>query len=99
MLIILHKFNTLVLIMLPFPLMLSGGADYVPFMEIISLTDVSPGRRTSLTITIIDDNDFEPDETFFLLLNPSSPGVLVNNSMAVVIIMDDDGEYCTSIHR
>ena len=68
MLIILHKFNTLVLIMLPFPLILSGGADYVPFMEVISLTDVSPGRQTSLTITIIDDNDFETDEIFFSFL-------------------------------
>ena len=64
-------------------------------MLIISLTgiDVSPGSQRLFTITIIDDSDLESDETFFLLLNPLNPGVLVNSSMAmaVVIIVDDDG--------
>ena len=65
-------------------------------MLIISLTgiDVSPGSQRLFTITIIDDSDLESDETFFLLLNPLNPGVLVNSSMAmaVVIIVDDDGQ-------
>ena len=75
----------------------SGGADYIPIMTIIGLTgiNVSPGSRHSFIITVIDDNDLELDETFFLFLNPLSPGVLVNSSMAmaVVIIVDDDGQY------
>ena len=64
-------------------------------MEMILLSDVSPGSRTSFTLTVIDDNDLELDETFFLLLDPLSPGVLINSTMAVVIIVDDDGECYT----
>ena len=70
-------------------------------MLIISLTgiDVSPGSQHLFTVNVIDDNDLESDEIFFLLLNPLSPGVLVNSSMAmaVVIIVDDDGQcyVCT----
>ena len=73
-----------------------GGADYIPSVIMIRLTgvNVSPGGRHLFTITIVDDSNLEPEEKFFLLLTPSGPGVLVNSSlaMAVVIIVDDDGQ-------
>ena len=62
-------------------------------VEKIILTDVSPGSRTPFSVTIINDTDVEREESFSLLLNPSSPGVLVNTSMATVTIVDDDCEY------
>lgn len=77
---------------------LSGGADYATKMETIHLSDVSLGSQTSFTLTIIDDDDLEPEETLFLLLSPLSPGVLINSSMAVVIILDDDGQYYTLLY-
>ena len=74
----------------------TGGADYIPFSTIVQLTgvNVSPGSQQTFTIVVIDDNNLEPNETFFLILDPLSPGVLVNSSMAmaVVIIVDNDGQ-------
>lgn len=59
----------------------------------IILTDVTPGSRTPFSVTIINDTDVEREESFSLLLSPSSPGILVNASMATVTIVDDDSEY------
>ena len=62
-------------------------------VEKIILTDVSPGSRAPLSVTIINDTDVEREESFSLLLSPSSPGILINASMAIVTIVDDDCEY------
>lgn len=65
-------------------------------IEKIILTDLSPGSRTPFSITIINDPDIDPDESFTLLLNPSSPGILINTSVAVVTIIDDDSKSSLS---
>ena len=70
----------------------TGGADFVPLVKSIMLTGVSPGGLTPFNVSIVNDFDVEPEKSFTLLLSLSSPGTLINMSIATVTIVDDDGK-------
>ena len=71
----------------------TGGDDYItgPFNVIIPTGETS----VSYNISLVNDDIFEANETFFLRIDPSSlpSRVLVQPDCATVVtIVDDDGE-------
>lgn len=66
-----------------------AGSDYV---EAKGTLVFNPGdKEKKLSLEVIDDDVFEPDEHFFIRLSASNPtGCLVSPTMATVIILDDD---------
>jgi len=68
-----------------------AGEDYNKIDEIITM--VKNQRFFPLDVTIIDDNQWEPDETFFvkLSLHGNQPNVKVGHkAISMVTIIDDD---------
>ena len=65
--------------------------DFIPLSDKIILSAVTPGNRIPFTVTIINDTQTDPNESFTLLLSASSPGIVINSSSALVTIIDDDG--------
>ena len=69
-----------------------SGEDYKPLKK----TLVFERGETSqdVLIEIIDDNEWEPDEIFFvrLTVDPEEPFVLGHKSICEVTIVDDDGK-------
>ena len=73
-------------------LICTGGEDYTvgPFTVEFS-TEV---LRVPFNVSIINDNILEDNETFNLIINPSSlPSevIVTDRSQAIVTIVDDDG--------
>ncbi|CAH0551407.1 unnamed protein product [Brassicogethes aeneus] len=67
----------------------TSGSDYVEAKG--SLTFNPGDKEKKLTLEVIDDEVFEPDEHFFVRLSSSTPsGCLVSPTTATVIILDDD---------
>lgn len=70
-----------------------AGEDYNKIDEV--LTMVANQRFLPLDVTIIDDNQWEPDETFFVKLSlyGEQPNVrLGHKGICMVTIIDDDGK-------
>ena len=71
----------------------AGGADYA---SVPHFADFPPGGMSSLplSISIIDDNIFEANETIILVIGPTShPRVSAQpGCMLVITIVDNDGE-------
>ena len=77
----------------------TGGEDYTvgPFTVEFS----SEVLRVPFSVSIINDNILEGNETFNLIINPSSlPSevTVTNPSQATVVIVDDDG-MCDKAHH
>ena len=71
-----------------FPL---GGADF-NYLIPSTLEFRSDGDTSSqVTVTIVDDNTVEMDEEFSVQISSMNPRVVVQESMANVTIIDDDG--------
>lgn len=72
-----------------------AGEDYNKIDEVITM--VKGQRFFPLDVTIIDDNQWEPDETFFVkcsLYGSSQPNVKIGHkTITMVTIIDDDGIY------
>ena len=71
---------------------IAGDEDYEPgpFTVIVSAGDIS---SVSFNITIIDDDVFEANESFILIIDPStvpSRVIVQPHCMTVVTIVDDD---------
>lgn len=88
--------NTTASVNVTVPLITSGsannGTDYS-----LSTTSVviPPGSLTnSFNITIIDDSNFEPDETLYVQLGAPTNGVLGSKTVFQVNIEDDDLPIC-----
>ena len=48
----------------------------------------------TVTIPIINDNDYEPDKEFYIILkNPEGEAALGDPSITRAMIIDDDGRY------
>ena len=68
-----------------------AGEDYNKIDEVITM--VKNQRFFPLDVTIIDDNQWEPDETFFVKLSlyGSQPNVKIGHkAISMVTIIDDD---------
>ena len=64
-------------------------ADYVPGPYNIMFTPRD--KRVLLTVPLLNDNVFEGNETFTLIILPSE-SISIGTSRAIVTIVDDDGE-------
>nr|KAG5714622.1 hypothetical protein BaRGS_000110 [Batillaria attramentaria] len=72
-------------------------SDYIPFKETIVF---EPGETSKpVEIKIVDDNEWEPDEVFFVRLtaNPDQHCVIGKRSISQVTILNDDCGYLQSI--
>ena len=69
-----------------------AGEDYNKIDEVVTMAKYD--RFFPLDVTIIDDNQWEPDETFFVKLSlvNSNPDVkLGHKAICMITIIDDDG--------
>ncbi|XP_044263437.1 sodium/calcium exchanger 3 isoform X1 [Tribolium madens] len=66
-----------------------AGSDYIPIKGTLHF---GPGdKEKKLTLEVIDDDVFEPDEHFYVKLGSAKPPeVLASPTLATVIILDDD---------
>ncbi|XP_008195194.1 sodium/calcium exchanger Calx isoform X2 [Tribolium castaneum] len=66
-----------------------AGSDYIPIKGTLHF---GPGdKEKKLTLEVIDDDVFEPDEHFYVKLGAAKPPeVLASPTLATVIILDDD---------
>ncbi len=74
-----------------------AGEDYNKIDEVITMTRNQ--RFYPLDVTIIDDNQWEPDETFFVKLSlvGNQPEVkLGHKAICMITIIDDDGKKICS---
>ena len=77
-----------------------AGEDYNKIDEIITMTKNQ--RFYPLDVTIIDDNQWEPDETFFVKLSlygNQSNVKLGHKAICMITIIDDDGMYGLKIDK
>ena len=86
----------------PTGILFTGGEDYTsgPY----SVTFIAGGTVALLTIPINDDNTFEGNENFTLIIDSSSlpNGVTINNpSWTTVTIIEDEGNdiFCTTVRK
>ena len=49
-------------------------------------------------VDIVNDSVLEEEQTFFLVLSTADPDIAVQEDPAVVLIMDNDGIYCSSCY-
>ena len=70
-----------------------GGSDYTAVSTSITVNPFQP--TPSITINIIDDQNFENDETFFVNFTGCSPGCVVptDSDTVTVTIQSDEGNY------
>ena len=70
----------------------TAGEDYVPVKQ----TLVFKPEQTYIeyVVEIIDDNVYEPDETFFvkMALEPDQDAIMGKKSINMITIINDDGE-------
>lgn len=74
-----------------------AGEDYNKIDEVVTM--VKNQRFLPLDVTIIDDNQWEPDETFFVKLSlyGDQPDVKIGHkAICMVTIIDDDGMFMGS---
>ena len=68
-------------------------SDYIPYKETLVF---EPGETSkSIEIKIVDDNEWEPDEVFFVKLSPAGVEddcVIGRRAITQVTILNDDGE-------
>lgn len=71
-----------------------SGEDYVPLKEIVTFQDGETEKE--LHVEIVDDNQWEPDETFFLKLCilPEDVGQVLLGRVCImeITILNDDGK-------
>ena len=53
----------------------------------------SIGNTRCINIGIVDDNVFEEKETFSLRLLNIDPGIVLDDDVALITIIDNDGNY------
>ena len=89
---ILFQFICCVMHTVVLQFLLPAPGDFVDPVEIVLQFDSISNSRT-VTITIVDDNVLEDDETFFGNLVSTDPQVIAAPRTAVVTIVEDnDGE-------
>lgn len=67
-------------------------ADDFTAEEVIFVLNAS-SLNPCYTVNIIDDNLYELNESFVVLLNSTDPSVFISKPTAIVTITDDDGKY------
>lgn len=70
----------------------TAGEDYIPVKQTLAF---QPGQTyIEYVVEIIDDNVYEPDETFFIkmALEPEQEALLGKKSINMITIINDDGE-------
>ena len=77
-------------------MIIAGGVDYTPVS--IEIEFNSKVAMQCQTIQVINDTILEIDEMFFVTLEISDPDVLLENTMATIIIEDDDRKLLESIY-
>ncbi len=70
----------------------TAGVDYVPTFETL-VFDVSTPFDNCVSISVLPDDRVEDDETLLVKLLVSTPSVTVGNEEALIIILDNDGEF------
>jgi len=68
----------------------TAGTDYIPANGTVLFTTLSAQTQT-ISVPIIGDNSFEPDEEFDVLLTVSTNVILVNGTGRGTILNDDAG--------
>lgn len=66
---------------------MTGSADYSPSTEFISLDSFTSNRSQCFCVQILQDDEVEGSEEFFLIVRQNSNQILQNVS---IIIRDDD---------
>lgn len=73
----------------------TAGEDYIKLSEEFKMERGQQEKR--ITIHVIDDNQWEPDETFFVKLSlpegEETRARVGSKTIALVTIINDDGEY------
>ena len=79
----------------------TAGEDYVKLSEEFKMERGQQEKR--ITIHVIDDNQWEPDETFFVKLSlPEGEEIhtkLGSKTVALVTIINDDGKSKKKVER
>ena len=74
---------------------MADDADFTAVME--NLTIPGGSQRVCVEIPITDDNTVEHDDSFHIELSTFDASVVLNVTMAEVVIINDDGEFhCVS---
>ena len=78
------------------------NTDYKPLKQVLVME--KDEGHASVDVEIIDDNEWEPDEVFFVKLcvdthDPSAATTVIgHHSICEVTIVNDDGMHPTSLH-
>ena len=67
----------------------TGGVDYVTFTNRVAVFGVSEST-TTFTVTIMDDNVREDDETIIVKIVDTTNGIVDELDVAIITIEDDD---------
>ncbi len=70
-----------------------AGSDYSRSMNNFTTTTSTNWSEHCLNVGIIDNDGFDGDKTFAVILTTSDPNLL-GNDLAMITIIDDDGEQC-----
>ncbi len=68
----------------------TGGVDYVTFTNRVAVFGVSEST-TTFTVTIMDDNVREEDETIIVRIIDTTNGIVSGIDEAIITIEDNDG--------
>lgn len=79
-----------------YPTLAAAGHDFENTSQSLVVPPGPAGLRVCADITIIEDRVLEDEETFSVVLDSSDPSVGVSPNVALVIILDNDGEYVLS---
>jgi len=63
----------------------------------VTLTFSQDTNKECFTVRIIDDDDYEATEEFFVNLTTSDTQVRLSPHFSVVVISDVDSEFCTRV--
>lgn len=80
----------IIIIMLGSTVCSASAVDYEDVLLLLQFTETAP--RQCFTVRIIDDEDFEMNETFALALTSVDTSVIVTTANANVTIVSDDGK-------
>lgn len=67
------------------------NVDYQTSSGTLNFTPTLANYTTQILVPVVADNDPEPDETFFVKLNSTSIGTIIDSSAVVTIVNDDLG--------
>lgn len=91
----LHKFFKVYLYLRTYPV--TAELDYMPTTVALILPAQSPnGTSRCVIVTIVDDDELEERESFFVSLNNLTPDEITvqeGENMLTVLILDDDCKY------